>query len=162
MIISRMHLHACDLKITPLRSASHLTVTSCFLFYQWRTIRWISREWCFIFNTTCVFRERIAVYFWLRSVSSEAFIAINCLFFLLLLTAPPHSLSPDSHWPHVNYFVNPHNSFNWCGFVYPGDQIELGEIVGGCQPWSVRKTDECRSNSLTMGATVRHMTVLLA
>lgn len=66
------------------------------------------------------------------------------------------SPSPDSHWPHVNYFVNHHISFNCCGFVYPGDQIELGEAVRGCQQRSVGKTDECISNSLTMGATVRH------
>lgn len=63
---------------------------------------------------------------------------------------------PESHWPHVNYFVNPHISFNCCGFVYPGDQIELGEIVGGCQHRSAGKTDECISNSLTIGATARH------
>lgn len=65
-------------------------------------------------------------------------------------------LPADSFWPHVNYFVNPHISFNCCGFVYPGDQIELGEAVGDCQHGSVRKRHECRSNSLTTGARVRH------
>lgn len=76
------------------------------------------------------------------------------------LPSPP---SPYSHWPHVNYFVNPHISFNCCGFVYPGDQIELGEIVDGCQHGSLRKTDECISNtyqSLTVGATGRHRDII--
>lgn len=72
---------------------------------------------------------------------------------ICLIVPPPH---PESHWPHVNYFVNPHISFNCCGFVYPGDQIELGEIEGGCQHRSARKTDECISNSPTKGATIRH------
>lgn len=70
------------------------------------------------------------------------------LFIRLVLTA--HNPPLESHWPHVNYFVNPHISFNCFGFVYPGDQIELGEIVGGCQHGSARKTDECMSNSLTI------------
>lgn len=72
------------------------------------------------------------------------------------LHATPHPSPLESHWPHVNYFVNPHISFNCCEFVYPGDQIELGEIEGGCQHRSAGKTDECISNSLTMEATVRH------
>lgn len=77
------------------------------------------------------------------------------LFIHILLTAhSPHP--PESHWPHVDYFVNPHISFNCCVLVYPGDQIELGETGGGCQRRSARKTDKCISNSLTMSATVRH------
>lgn len=85
-----------------------------------------------------------------------------CLFCLCWLPAPPTPLlfptSPPRliFWAHVNYFVSPHISFNCCGFVYPGDQIELGGIVGDCQHGSVRKTDESRSNGLTTGATVRH------
>ncbi|KAM7411549.1 hypothetical protein PAMA_021508 [Pampus argenteus] len=38
----------------------------------------------------------------------------------------------------------------------PRDQIELGEIEGGCQHRSARKTDECISNSPTKGAAMRH------
>lgn len=73
----------------------------------------------------CV-RGTYSCLFLVKSVSSEASLFVYSTFV--------DCLSPDSHWPPVNYFVNPHNSFNWCGFVYPGDQIELGEIVGGCQP----------------------------
>lgn len=99
---------------------------------------------------------------------SKDSIAVNeYLLFLFMLTPPPpptlhththtrNHLPADSFWPHVNYFVNPHISFNCCGFVYPGDQIELGEAVGDCQHGSVRKRHECRSNSLTTGARVRH------
>lgn len=50
---------------------------------------------------------------------------IQYLFVLLLLTA-----FPPQTWPHVNYFVNHHISFNCCGFVYLEVQIELGMIVG--------------------------------
>lgn len=77
------------------------------------------------------------------------------LFFVDCTLSPP-TLPLESCWPHVNYFVNPHISFNCCEFVYPGDQIELGETEGGCQHRSARKTDECISNSLTMGASARH------
>lgn len=66
-------------------------------------------------------------------------------------THTDNHLPADSFWPHVNYFVNPHISFNCCGFVYPGDQIELGEAVGDCQHGSVRNGDECRSHSLATG-----------
>lgn len=64
--------------------------------------------------------------------------------------------SRESRLSHVNYFVNPHISFNCCEFVYLGDQIELGETEGGCQRGSARTTDDCISNPPTMGATARH------
>lgn len=136
--------------------------------------KWIS-EWtgnrCLFLQDMCVWggsKKIVVIYFWDHYFLQGFWLYTQLICSLLShpnyylficfcwLHAIPHPSPLESHWPHVNYFVNPHISFNCCEFVYPGDQIELGEIEGGCQHRSAGKTDECISNSLTMEATVRH------
>lgn len=170
---SAMIIPACsELKTRPLRPASVSTeqwlLALCFIIRDQLTSELVENLCLFLARCvglgkgheecSCVFLGR------LFSVRFSAIHTIN-----MFVAQPPEWLfvyssfvdctksPPESHWPHVNYFVNPHISFNCCGFVYPGDQIELGEIVGGCQHRSARKTDECISNTLTMGATMKHV-----
>lgn len=141
----------------------------CFIIRDKLICEWVENHCLFLTRCVCLRRgleECSCLFLW--RLFSPRFSAVHTI--NMFVAQPPKWLfvyssfvdctqsatPPESHWPHVNYFVNPHISFNCRRFVYPGDQIELGEIVGGCQHRSARKTDECISNSLTMGVTVRH------